>query len=56
MIKQVDVDEDYIKCKSLIATILKGIDNMDISECALCLDCRECIHYYECNIPSHDDE
>lgn len=29
---------------------------MDIAECALCLDCRECQHYYECNLPSHDDE
>lgn len=29
---------------------------MDIAECALCLDCRECQHYYECDLPSHTDD
>lgn len=29
---------------------------MDIAECALCLDCRECQHYYECDLPSHNEE
>lgn len=28
----------------------------DINDCALCLDCHECSHYNECNIPSHDDD
>lgn len=30
--------------------------NIDISECALCLDCRECQHYFECDLPSHDND
>ena len=29
---------------------------MDIVECALCLDCRECQYYYECNLPSYEDD
>ena len=27
----------------------------DINDCALCLDCCECVHYNECSIPSHDN-
>lgn len=29
---------------------------MNIVECALCLDCHECQYYYECNLPSHEEE
>lgn len=32
------------------------VAEVDIAECALCLNCRECKYYYGCNLPSHDDD
>lgn len=28
----------------------------DAEDCALIMDCKECLRYWSCDIPSHDDE
>lgn len=30
--------------------------DIDIATCERCLDCHDCIHYEECDIPDHSDD